>query len=435
MILAPNRQQLLSGNKLFAYLLLPLLLISCVAFKKTKKVEWPADEEIVEVKPEKVVEKSVIAKPKVDAKDEETLVYSTVLFKGEEFRVPQHKHNFDIAVLLPFHTDASNRSMDKRRADVMLEYYQGIKIAINQAQQLGSTFTVHFYDTYNDTSKLKTILKNPVMDKVDLILGPTSEDQVKIAAYFARERKIPLLSPFTTMSNLWSNNPYLFNLQPSDAMQAQVFLDYFKKYHGSEKLLIIRDGQSFDKSFGEALVAECNKQSINFTSVKYDQYAKWSNFLGPDKTVVLLTAKDKRKTKLDNVVTGLQSKAANVTLVGPEEWLDYANASYDQWQKVNITLMSTNKAQVMNYETKHVIENYRLNYNDDPSKYTFMGHDQMLFAFEALDAFGSHFPLFLEGKSIDYTNTTISLTKSATCFQNKFLQLYKLENNELRAVE
>ncbi|MDB4174122.1 hypothetical protein N9811_04915, partial [Bacteroidia bacterium] len=116
MILAPNRQQLLSGNKVFAYLLLPLLLISCVAFKKTKKVEWPADEEIVEVKPEKVVEKSVIAKLKVDAKDEETLVYSTVLFKGEEFRVPQHKHNFDIAVLLPFHTDASNRSMDKRRA-------------------------------------------------------------------------------------------------------------------------------------------------------------------------------------------------------------------------------------------------------------------------------------------------------------------------------
>ena len=74
---------------------------------------------------------------------------------------------------------------------------------------------------------------------------------------------------------------------------------------------------------------------------------------------------------------------------------------------------------------------YRQWYKDDPSWYAYMGYDQLLFACETLDAFGKYFPLFITGKSLSYSNTNFELTKTETCFQNKYLQIYQLRDREL----
>ena len=107
MILVQNRLRLLSGNKLLGVILIPLLLISCGAFRKTAKVEWPVDDVIV-VNPDKGddISDNVDTTDKKEDKDEEALVYYSVFFKGDKFQVLRHKQNFNIAILLPFHTDA-----------------------------------------------------------------------------------------------------------------------------------------------------------------------------------------------------------------------------------------------------------------------------------------------------------------------------------------
>jgi hypothetical protein len=56
-----------------------------------------------------------------------------------------------------------------------------------------------------------------------------------------------------------------------------------------------------------------------------------------------------------------------------------------------------------------------------------MGYDQLLFACESLDAFGKYFPIFLTDKSVSYNNTDFHLVKSANCFQNRFLQVFRFE--------
>jgi ABC-type branched-subunit amino acid transport system substrate-binding protein len=434
MISAQNHLQLLNGNKLLGLFIIPLMLISCGAFKKTQPVAWP-DDDVIVVNPDKnTPKKDDPVKDDKDDKDEETLVYSMVTFKGEQFKVPISKSKtFEIAILLPFHSDNTNSSKDKRRADLMLEYYQGIRLAIPEIENLESKFSLRFYDTDNDTTKLKNILMKPELGKMDLIIGPTSEDQLKIAAYFARKREIPLFSPLTTMEKLWSNNPYVYNLNPSDQMKAMEFLDYFKKHHKDEKLLIVRDGKRFDKSFGKALVNECIAQKIDFSKVAYNQYLTWNDFLGSKKTVVLHTSEN--KTAMNYAVSGLLSRADDVTLVGSDEWMDFSSVDYKQLERLKITFISTYKAQTPNDMSKAVQKDYRMEYNNDPSWYTYMGHDQVLFACEILDAFGSYFPLFIEGKTVSYANTDFTLKKTNTCFQNKYLEIFQLRDMELKIVE
>ena len=434
MILVQNRLRLLSGNKLLGVILILLLLISCGAFRKTAKVDWPVDDVLV-VNSDKGddIYDNVDTTDKKEVKDEETLVYSTVFFKGDKFQVPRHNQNFNIAILLPFHTDAANSIIDMRRSELMLEYYQGVKIAIPEIEQLSSSYKLHFYDTDNDTSELKLLLNKPEMETMDLIIGPTDEAQVRIAAYFARKKEIPLFSPITTTDKLWSNNPYVFNLNPSNQMQAMQFLKWFKKAHNGEKLIIVRDGKRFDKGFGQALVDECIAQKIDFSKIPFSRYMKWNDFLSAGKNVVVNTSQD--KTNMNSTVTGLLSQSDRVTLVGPEDWMSFTSVDFNQLERLKITYVSTNKANVPNKFTTQVIENYRSNYKDDPSWYTYMGHDQVLFACEVLDAFGKYFPLFIEGKSIPYANTNIKLTKTTTCFQNKYIQLFELREMELRSIK
>ena len=425
MILAPNHPQPLSGNRFFWVLLVPICLISCGAFRKTQPKEWPKNEIVAASHKDSVFNNS-----ESDFKPSETItiqnvLYTSVDFKGNYYKVPVHKKNFTIAILLPFHSDAMNSTSDKRRANLMLQYYQGMHTAIADIEKLNSKFTLRFFDTDNDTNKLKALLKKPEMEEVDLIIGPTDEEQLKIAAYFAKKREIPLFSPITIIEKLWANNPFFFNLNPSNQMQAQDFLRYFKANHPGEKLLIVRDGKRYDLAFGKALLQECIAQKINYQAVLFSTYIKWDTYLGSGKAVIVHTSFD--KTDLTYSVNSLLGKGDRITLVGPEKWLEFSNVDYNQWSKVNMSFMTTNKASIPIESSTSMLSQYRSMYKDDPSSYAYMGYDQLLFACEALNAFGKYFPLFLTDKSVTYTNTDFHLVKTATCFQNRFLQVFKFE--------
>jgi len=429
MISVQNHLPQLNGNKLLAVFLLPIVLVSCGAFKKnTKRVDWPGDEEIVVVEPEVKPEKPK-PKPIEPKKDENKTVYSTVYFKGESYIVPVHKNDYHVAVLLPFHTLGTNSSQDEKRGSLMIEYYQGMKLAIPEIEKLGSKFTLHFFDTDNDTTRLKLLLNKPEMEEMDLIIGPTDEDQVRIAAYFAKKREIPLFSPITTNYPVWSDNPYLFNLNPSDKAQAQSFIRYFKKYHKGEKLVILRDGKKFDLGFGAALVQELSLEKLNYSAVPYSKYIKWSEYIGDSKAVIISTAQD--KTNMLYTVNSLLGKADKVTLVGPDNWLDFSSVDYSYLEKLHVCFLGTNSAEVANDQSIEMLRSFHSQYKGEPSWFTYMGYDQLLFTCELLDAFGTYFPLFIENKKISYSNTSFNMSQIDGAYNNMFIQLFQFQDKEL----
>ena len=436
MISVQNRLQPSSGNKYFSLLLLPLLLLSCGAFKKTQTTPWPEDDVIVTHPSDDKNEedkKDVVIKETTPKEENVALTYAMVSFKGEEYRVPVHKKNFKIAVMLPFHLQGAQSKIDKLRANIVLEYYQGMLLAISKIENLESKFDVHFYDTDNDTNTLRKILRKPELEDVDLIIGPTDDAQVRIAAYFAKVRKIPLISPITTMDYIKSDNPNVFFLNPSDKMKAKKFLTYYLREHKGEKLVLVRDGKSFDKTFGEALIHLCEAQELPITEVAYSNYIRWAKQIGGGQAVIVHTGQS--KSQMSYSVTGLQSQAGNVTLVVSDRWMNFHNVDYKQLGKLNVTYISTEKSIMPNTMAQSMYRSYTRKYKGTPSSYTYMGYDQFLFACESLDAFGKYFPMYLEGKTISYANTDFSLTKTPSVFQNNYLMLYRFEDHKIIPIE
>jgi len=350
-----------------------------------------------------------------------------IQFRGREFLVPPHKKSFKITVLLPFHTDFSNSPVDKKRANVMLEYYQGMKMAIKCIDSLDSKFVISFHDTDNDTNQLKSILASTDVKRADIIIGPTSKRQVEIASNFCKKNRTPLFLPITNSVGS-EHNPYIFDLNPPDALKAREFLAYYKNHQRNKRLVIVRDKGYFDRTFGKALVAECKQQQIPIKIVPYSTNTEWSKTLKGN-SLVIHTTQD--KIKLNYTVTGLQAYRDSIILVGSDKLLDFNDVDYNQWEKLNITFLSENKSQVANPYSNQMKVAYRMDYRDDPSWFSYMGYDHLLFACEILDAFGNYFPLFIEDKEITYSNTNFSMKRTDSTFQNQYLGIFKLVDGQL----
>ncbi len=433
MISAPNHQPLLNGNRKAFLLFLPLLLFSCGAFKKTVPPVEPSFPLADSVAVEHPNPDPPMDHPDPDPIPTENTAYSNVYFRGYSFKVPEHKSEFKIAIILPFHA-GSKTPQQQMRADYMLEYYQGVQTAINAIEDLNSKYEVTIYDSRNDTNVLKQILRKSELKKMDLIIGPTDQEQVRIAAYFARENKIPLFSPVTIIDKMWSENSYFFNLCPSNEMKAAEFVAYIKSNHPKKKIIVVRDGQRFDKGFGSALISELEKQStISYQAVNFSKDQKWKNLISKDAQYIVVHTCE-TKSDVNSSVTALMAVKDNVTVFSSDKWLEFTSVDYSFWQQLNLHFLSSDLSELGNAQSNEMRKRYRTLFNGDPSSFAYAGYDQMLFASELLNAFGEFFPLFIENKSFEYSNNTFALTKYNNCYQNRFLQIISFQDSKLSAI-
>lgn len=425
MILVLNPLQLLSGSKVVRLFLLTFLISCCtyaIASKSNSNSGYYKSKQIRSLA--KILNQEHIQTGIKDSLHE-------ITFRGKKFLAPNHKKSFKIAVILPFHSDAQNSPIDKKRANVMLEYYQGIKVATKQIDSLDSKFILSFYDTDNDTNQLKKILASSKMNDVDIIIGPTNQNQVKIASRYCKSNKIPLFLPITNLINN-EYNPYVYNLNPSEFMKAEVFLTYYKNHHKAKRLIIIRDKGFYDRTFGAALIRKCEQQKIPVKVVPYSTQINWLDIIKGE-SLVIHTTED--KIKLNYTVTSLQAHQENITLVGSDKLLEFNDVDYNQWEKLNITFLSENKSQIPNPRSNLMKINYRSDYRDDPSLFSYMGYDHVLFACEILNAFGNYFPLFIQGNEISYANMNFCMRRTPSNLQNKYLGIFRLVDGQLMVEE
>lgn len=426
MISAQNHRQLLNGNKGWFLFLITLLLVSCGAFLRSTPVVVATEEPVV-------VSDTVVApsKPKIEIPIS-LQKYESVTFKGQEYKVPVHKREFEIAILLPFHVGYKS-TQEQKRADLMLEYLQGVNVALKKMEELGSKYRLRIYDTKNDTLVLKRILRLPEMSKMDMIIGPTDQQQVRIAASFANSHKIPVFSPLTIIDKCWSPNSYLFNLKPSDQVMAEEFVKYYRKNHFGKRLVIVNAAGRFNQSFGSALITYLqNHPIIDYKVVEHYREMNWPAHLSMGQNVVLHLTED--KTQLNSAVTSLYAFKDKVTLIGSDKWMDFSGMDYSFLSQLNVHFLSSDLSELGSSQSAEMIEIFRELYHGDPSGFVMAGYDQLLFAAELLDAFGEHFPLFILDKRFEYSNNSFRISSLNNCYHNRSLEVIHFNEFELQRV-
>lgn len=202
--------------------------------KENRNLRFPKVGDYVRIPSENVPEPEVVEEPVV----EDTIQMTPEPVLKHEIpvgftEIRDLSGSVDVAVLLPLYLPENSRreavdssvvkgkkqyNYNKRPEDWIyprsldfVEMYNGILLAADTLRSMGVNITLHTYDIKSDAEGLTNLIRSGKLDDMDLIIGPVYSGNVQIAAEFAKEHDIPVVSPVSLINNsVLEGHPTLF---------------------------------------------------------------------------------------------------------------------------------------------------------------------------------------------------------------------------------
>ena len=178
----------------------------------------------------------------------------------------KRKNQLKVAVMLPFMINGGNQGEQMR----MVEYYQGVLMAINELKKNGTSFDIHTYDTQNNATTVRQILARSEMKDMDLIIGPGHATHIPAISAFSEQNKIRLVVPFTSKCDEVFGNPYLYQVNtPQSYLYSEVYEHFLRKFRGNNIIFVdAGDGETDKREFIGGFKQELKDQHIPFREIK-----------------------------------------------------------------------------------------------------------------------------------------------------------------------
>jgi LysM repeat protein len=347
--------------------------------------------------------------------------------------------DFKVAVLLPFMLDAQKRdaSMDR-----FVDFYKGCIIAADSLSKLGFNIDLHAFDIGKTHSQISSVLNNPQLKQMDLIIGPAYQSQVSYIAKFAQENNIRTVIPFSSNVPELSTNKYLYQVvSPQKELYpilSEKFCELFK-----DKLVIISQTESFttyNKSdFTDLLLPQLTKNNIEYKYIddykiaaKVDSLAKLSEkdiiFLTPSSNEVLL---NKLGEQLELIT------AKNVSVFAFPEWSGY---QIDELYSLPIYSFTSYSTDYNDKDTKRFfdifIDKFGVPGVQQTPNYAIFGFDIFHFFINNMNKYGKRFDKHLEYISEEGIQMNFSFKRMGLGGHSNLGVIFqKIDSNGLNIIE
>ncbi|MDR1762429.1 MAG: LysM peptidoglycan-binding domain-containing protein [Dysgonamonadaceae bacterium] len=310
-----------------------------------------------------------------------------------------------IALLLPFGTKEnadsqteSVKNMNKR----MVEYYEGLLLALKDAKNKGISINLQVYDTGNSTDEIKSIIKKPEMQNVNLIIGGLFDEQIKALARFAKEKDIPYVIPFNSQSNEPYDNPRVFQINtPKSNLYSKASSAFIDKYK-RDNIIFVFDSNKKDNQIEFINILQNDLKDNNilyktiytgdllFNDLTRVMSISLRNVIVPtsDSTLIL-------KQLIETLKAARESNVRyRVSLFGSPSWQVYTNFT-DQYFNLNTTFYAYFYANQTSDEVKNFYETFQKWYgrtliNSFP-KYGILAYDTGNYFISLINSYGSNF--------------------------------------------
>ncbi|MDP2176433.1 MAG: hypothetical protein Q8K70_11040 [Bacteroidota bacterium] len=327
------------------------------------------------------------------------------------------KKDCKVLIMLPF----SIGTIDQYRLrDKMLDYYEGVEMAIEDLNSLGIKMSVEIVDTKGDSLEVINILSNPDYQNLDLIIGPIIDKELVEVEKFCSIYNIPLVSPLRYYAKKTGGDFPLINLIANDTIQYKYIGYQTAKAFKNYQVIVLDEQMNTIKGFA----------SRNF-KIGYEEYSR-KNCKVIDGKIKTISNSWNQKDSLLIFYTGKNSNSCNNgisntknskwVVMGPADWIDIDRVDYNVFNGVYFY----DAYSVPHNDTayKQIRKNFRTNYGGDPQRYTLIGYDQFLFLGTALAAFESRFLNNVMNKKFNYLHTNFQLVPRGNLIENSGINFF-----------
>lgn len=387
----------------------------------------------------------------------------------------------NVAVILPFNLASTSIAEDKPQMR-SVEFYEGMLLAVNQAQQNGQRINIQTYDL--GTRSLSDILTDPSLLEAQTIIAPMELQQVRQVALFGEAHGIPVVSPFVLDkdSSMVQGFPHLFQLNTSKALLydrlsetlCQEFrnfqfvfvkdslfssqLDPFPFY--LREVLISKGMDYHEYTYNDPYSVVCMDSALHlggkhvFYVLETPQKDALRRFFPSLKNKLFLDANPAMaeaigasyasgRNQLSGSVTveemvpdslisdsvRLITEDRQIAILGYPEWQLYTSDFMEYFYDLNVWMFSKFYVNPFDFEVQNFYTDFRYWYNRDPMpkirpKYGLMGYDVAKYILNQLSMYGTLKGDQSEDMPIYTLQTAFRFEQTpGCCFMNKGLYL------------
>ncbi len=328
--------------------------------------------------------------------------------------------NFNVVLLLPLHIDRniyfiSNYKDEKdkmfyKNSQLFFEIYEGIFLALQTLKKQGLSINLSVYDTKNDSKTVKDIMDKLNYPNVDLIIGPIYSANVKIAAHYAKKHHINLISPLSQNNELIEENPFVYQVVPSNEMRIKKTSDMFGRLHDTS-IVIIHNGTEkeqksidvYKKKLSQSFSFQEKTDDISLKIVNYnegrEERVEDALSIGIQNVIIIPSDEEVFITQVIDKLY-LLTENYDIKLVGFPNWESFQNINLEHLKDLSFHYISPVYRNYSNTKVKNFIDEYRTIFETEPSISSFEGYDIMYYFANALRKYGRHFQFCLSPNSV-----------------------------------
>lgn len=309
----------------------------------------------------------------------------------------------NVAVVLSFLLDSYAPKEQSR----MVEYYEGLLMAVEQLKREGYSFIINTYDAGHKENSLDSLLTSNAFDDVELIIGASYTKHNKELAKFAKERNIPLVIPFSSKKDEAINNPMVYVANGVQQYILPQVSERFVKTFPNANVVFVEDTvQSNKKEFVKSLKTRLDKDNMPYSTVPMELISNRDTVLSvftglqqEEKEMIIIPTSSAASTLNTLLPSLLEARNIDTTgvaackLFGYPEWQIHANETRELMYEVDTYFYATFYSHVTLPRVMEFQDEYKRWYNRNIQnvypRYGMLGYDTGYYFLLAASLYGN----------------------------------------------
>ena len=321
-----------------------------------------------------------------------------------------HKDRYAVSVLLPFMLETLDAKPGKKRNQIVLDFYEGIKLAVDSLNERGPEIRLRAYDTDKGLDHLRQLLLTEELKNSDLVIGPLFPEENKMVQEFSLGNQVNVVNPFSNNSDLTGSNPYAYLFQPSSETIGKKAAEYVAGHSRKNLCMVIYGSSKKDSVLAANFIEKANASGLQIvasrrvfkdeagdiitvlaTPTEYDEFKYPSEFTLKKDSIGSIFVGTDDPLIYTKVISAIETRGDSILVVGSENWIDDTAVAFEKYQNLGVVFSAPNFVAPDSPRRRAFIRKYVNRYGRVPSNLSLLGYEMMLFFGNQLKTNGVYF--------------------------------------------
>lgn len=362
-------------------------------------------------------------------------------------------NQYNIALILPFASESAdtihlNRLLEgtaqiPQITQISMDFYHGLLLGLDSLAKKGFKANLHVYNITSggDSSShsIDSILRNPEMLRMNLIIGPPYPSNFRRVARFAGLHRITIVSPLSSESYVLKNNPWTSKITPSPITETEMEADYIASHYNRANIILIhnRDANDvyyevFKKHFKKTDSAAGRKDTLRYAESIGGVSGLGEKINNSLVNVIVMPYQGAPFVAkfVNELANSKYEQNDSLVLFGMHNWANNDALAADNLDTLNFHFPTNEFIDYSFTPTKRFIATYRNIYLSEPSYFSYQGYDAAMFYGNLLYAYGTDIQQHLGDMKYRGLQTSFDMIRSnATAgYENNTVYILEYKN-------